>query len=336
VAPLANPNWRGPWDCAEFASWCAYQAYGIIFAVRPPDPRMGESYSGWWYEDALAQNRTIPLGEALATPGAVLVRRPRVVDGKRRVGHVAISLGDGRTIEAKDRATGVAIVPNASGRLWTLGLTLPGVAYGQAAPAAAYVEPTALLYLRDPFLHDPAVAAVQRALAGNGVDPGGADGYFGPLTESAVLGFQVKAGLVPDGVVGPETATALGLGWPIVPTAEDRTAFGQSATMPFDPNGAAVKRALAGEVLEPRPANADPLATTAGDPVTFQFERRGKTYYAAPSRGAPFFLASEVSYTDDRPRVGLAQRTADVTQIDDAGVYEPSEWAAPGRLDRWA
>ena len=50
---LANADWCGPWDCAEFASWCAYQAYGIIFAVRPPDPRQGESYSGWWAEDAL-------------------------------------------------------------------------------------------------------------------------------------------------------------------------------------------------------------------------------------------------------------------------------------------
>lgn len=117
VAPLANPNWTGPWDCAEFASWCAYQAYGIVFAVRPPDPSRGESYSGWWYEDALTRDCAVKWEEAVAIPGAILVRKP-LGGTHKRIGHVAISRGDGTTIEAKGSATGVAIVNDTVTRPW--------------------------------------------------------------------------------------------------------------------------------------------------------------------------------------------------------------------------
>ncbi|MBF2074989.1 MAG: peptidoglycan-binding protein [Synechococcales cyanobacterium C42_A2020_086] len=37
------------------------------------------------------------------------------------------------------------------------------------------------------------------------------DGVFGPETHSAVIAFQISCGLVPDGIVGPATASALGL-----------------------------------------------------------------------------------------------------------------------------
>ena len=295
-----------------------------------------ESYSGWWYEDAINGNRNIPVAQALATRGAVLVRRPSVVQGKKKIGHVAISLGDGRTIEAKDRATGVAVVAGAATRLWHIGVTLPGVDHA-AGPNPAYAEPAGLLLLRDPFMHSPAVAAVQRALAAAGVNPGGGDGYFGPLTETAVLGFQVKAGLVPDGVVGPETATALGLGWPITPTADDQAAAASSANKPFSPSSAAVNATLDAVVIEARPPNADPTAVAAtGGPVTFQFERSGKKIHAVPSSGSRFFLASEVKYTDDMPRVGLAQTGADLSKTDFAGVYDPEEWDDDDKLGRWA
>jgi putative chitinase len=63
----------------------------------------------------------------------------------------------------------------------------------------------------------PDVAALQQALATAGFNPGQVDGTFGLGTEVAVLAFQRSKGLAADGVVGPSTATALGLA--AVPTA---------------------------------------------------------------------------------------------------------------------
>ncbi len=57
----------------------------------------------------------------------------------------------------------------------------------------------------------PKVRQVQRLLAGRGFRPGPVDGYFGEATEAAVLAFQRSEGMVADGIVGPRTASALGI-----------------------------------------------------------------------------------------------------------------------------
>lgn len=53
------------------------------------------------------------------------------------------------------------------------------------------------------------IAWYQRVLAELGYDPGPADGVAGPRARAAVLAFQRAAGLVPDGVVGPQTVARL-------------------------------------------------------------------------------------------------------------------------------
>ena len=53
------------------------------------------------------------------------------------------------------------------------------------------------------------IEKLQGALKTAGVDPGKADGLFGPKTKKAVEAFQEKAGLKKDGVVGQNTAKAL-------------------------------------------------------------------------------------------------------------------------------
>ena len=53
------------------------------------------------------------------------------------------------------------------------------------------------------------VLAIQQQLLALGYDPGPADGYFGPVTEDAVVLFQMVNGLYVDGVVGPITMNAL-------------------------------------------------------------------------------------------------------------------------------
>lgn len=207
---LANPNWSGPWDCAEFVSWACYHAYKIVIAVRPPNIQTGESYSGWWHEDAAAMGGTIPVAKAIATAGAILIRRPGFQGMK--IGHVAISRGDNTTIEAHSSAVGVAVRPKAASRLWSAGFLVPGVAYGAAGPAPRLSPPRNLIALTSPYTRGAKVVEIQNALLAAGIDPGPVDGIFGNATATAVAAFQAQAGIVVDGVVGPETRKALGLG----------------------------------------------------------------------------------------------------------------------------
>jgi murein DD-endopeptidase MepM/ murein hydrolase activator NlpD len=53
------------------------------------------------------------------------------------------------------------------------------------------------------------VAALQFALAWHGFPSGNFDGYFGGHTDAALRGFQVWAGIKPDGTAGPATVAAL-------------------------------------------------------------------------------------------------------------------------------
>ena len=57
------------------------------------------------------------------------------------------------------------------------------------------------------------VVQVQQTLNSKGYWCGTADGIFGPKTYSAVIRFQREAGLDVDGIVGPQTKKALGLGY---------------------------------------------------------------------------------------------------------------------------
>jgi murein DD-endopeptidase MepM/ murein hydrolase activator NlpD len=75
-------------------------------------------------------------------------------------------------------------------------IALPLLLLGTAAPASA--------------TGDPAVAALQAALAQSGVYDGSVDGVNGPSTMAAVMALQKARGLTADGVVGPQTRTALG------------------------------------------------------------------------------------------------------------------------------
>lgn len=108
-ASANNLNPRA-FDCSELVEWSAAQA-----GVRMPDGANNQlAY-------CRRQGTEISVEQAMHTPGALLFRN----------GHVAISLGDGRTIEAKGRAYGVGVF-NARGR-FTAAALVPGMQYGGGA-----------------------------------------------------------------------------------------------------------------------------------------------------------------------------------------------------------
>ncbi len=210
-AILSNKHHKGPWDCAEFTSWCTYQAYNKVFGAYGTNPGKADPYSGKWYEDAKKKKCALSIDDALGTPGAFLIRKPG--DHNLKIGHVAISLGNGSTIEARSKKYGVGIFSKAASRPWTIGCVIPGVDYANGS--VAYTPDDRLLRLANPFMQGEAVLKLQQRLHDLGYSVGTLDGVFGPATEAAVSNFQAVTGLAHDGIVGPDTAEALGLSWPI-------------------------------------------------------------------------------------------------------------------------
>lgn len=102
----ASPNNDNPraFDCSELVEWAARRA-----GVTVPDGSINQI------------NAATPMSveQALRTPGALLFRAGSP-------NHIAISLGDGRTIEARGRRYGVGIF-SAEGRGWTRAGTIPGL-----------------------------------------------------------------------------------------------------------------------------------------------------------------------------------------------------------------
>jgi N-acetylmuramoyl-L-alanine amidase len=213
LVPKNNPNWHGPWDCAEFASWLVYQTAAKLYGCtdNDGDPAATEAYSGAWVRDA--QNGGLTPTDAAAannTPGVILIRRPPL-PGK--MGHVAIADGAGGTVEAAGVGLGVRR-DKVEGRLWHLYAMVPGISYA-ATRAKVKPEPLPfLLTLTQPRTSGPIVTRVQRALKSKGVNPGKIDGVYGPLSVAAVAAFQQMNRLVADGTVGPRTAKKLGVKWP--------------------------------------------------------------------------------------------------------------------------
>ena len=208
LAPKDNPNWKGPWDCAEFVSWVVYQAMGELHgcARNNGTPASADAYTGYWARDAKKTLQRIPLAEALRTPGAILLRVP----APGLIGHIAFSDGSGGTVEAHSSARGV-IAGTATGRRWDMGLLVPGVNYRPGGVPLEEEQTVTVWRLKRPRMKGAAVKDVQRALKRAGYDPGPLDGDYGPKTAAAVAAFQLAKGLAPDGEAGPITLNALGL-----------------------------------------------------------------------------------------------------------------------------
>ena len=175
-------------DCSELVEWAAARL-GVRFVDGAENQR-----------DACRNAGTLmPVAEGVRTRGALLFRI------NVRGDHVAISLGDGKTIEARGRAYGVNVF-NAAGRTWTHAGLVPGFERGGNGGNAQRGPGDRILRKGD---RGEDVRWVQRRLQMHGFDPGAPDGIFGQRTHDAVVAFQNAHSLEVDGIVGPRTRTAL-------------------------------------------------------------------------------------------------------------------------------
>ncbi|WP_255428033.1 peptidoglycan-binding domain-containing protein [Ramlibacter cellulosilyticus] len=205
--PKDNAGWTGPWDCAEFASWCLFQVSGKLFGCdRVDKPAVADAFTGFWKRDATAASCTVPVVVAKATRGAFLLRFP----APSLIGHIAISDGKGGTLEAHSTATGV-IRGKVDGRRWDVGVLPPMIHYDDPEILQPTVPPGLVLRLRQPNMRGALIERLQRALLARGFSPGDIDGAYGPHTAAAVHAFQLTEGLLPDGEAGDKTLKALGL-----------------------------------------------------------------------------------------------------------------------------
>ena len=211
VVPKDNRAWRGPWDCAEFLSWCVFQVAGKLYGCsnNNGNPARADAFTGFWQRDAGTIGRQVSVAIAAQTPGAAIIRHAQ----PNLIGHIVFSDGEGGTIEARGAATGV-VRGRLANRRWDGGVLVPGIQYTSSGEPVIANPPLLILRLTDPLMRGALVRDVQRALKAAGVHPGKIDGLYGPQTVAAVNAFQLMQGLVPDGEVGPETARALGIDFP--------------------------------------------------------------------------------------------------------------------------
>lgn len=194
--PLDLATATGPWDCAELASWLVYQTSNLVWGCVQHNvlPSRAEPYTGGWAKEIQrAPSVRCSVDAAIWTPGAFLLRRPREGVG----GHIALSTGDGRTIEAHSTKLGV-IAGTATGRRWDDGVLVPGYDYQRQDPLI-----TEVLRLGGPPMTVELVREVQ------GVVGVSQDGVYGPKTAAALVQWQAAHGLVADGEVGPATWAAM-------------------------------------------------------------------------------------------------------------------------------
>jgi cell wall-associated NlpC family hydrolase len=108
-------------DCSELIEWGCAQV-----GVKPEMP----DGSWWQYQHCLNHNAVLSVEKALIVPGSLLFifsSDPNKKERPKRA-HVAMSLGNGMTIEARGKAFGVGIFATDK-RGWTHAGLIPGLAY---------------------------------------------------------------------------------------------------------------------------------------------------------------------------------------------------------------
>jgi len=176
-------------DCSELVEWSSARL-GVRFVDGAQNQR----------DTCRNAGTLISVDEGIRTLGALLFR----IDEGPSNDHVAISLGNGTTIEARGRAYGVNVFDTKS-RGWTHAGLVPG--FERKGGRTLEDSPTDAVLGKGDRGED--VKFVQRRLQLHGFDAGSPDGIFGAKTDAQVRAFQKANGLEVDGRVGPATRKAL-------------------------------------------------------------------------------------------------------------------------------
>ncbi len=144
----------------------------------------------------------------------------------------------------------------------------------------------------------PDVTQLQQQLAAKGFNPGAIDGNFGGGTEAAVVAFQKSAGLLSDGVAGPQTLAALGLTAPddVAPVIPGVTVAVVSQMFPVTPipnikaNLPPVLTALVTAKLDDKPMILMALGTIRAETESFEPVAEGQSRFNTSPNGHPFDL----------------------------------------------
>ncbi|MGH9902221.1 MAG: peptidoglycan-binding protein, partial [Pyrinomonadaceae bacterium] len=176
LAPKNNADWRGPWDCAEFTSWCVFQAASVLYGCddNRTNPARADAFTGFWARDARALGRKIPVAKAARIPGAAVLRISRGA----RIGHIVFSDGLGGTVEAHSTRQGVKR-DTLSNRRWDTGILVPGIDYNVGEEAVLIAPPPKIFRLTSPLMRGPVVRRIQTQLKAKGFNPGPIDGVLG-------------------------------------------------------------------------------------------------------------------------------------------------------------
>jgi putative chitinase len=142
------------------------------------------------------------------------------------------------------------------------------------------------------------VADLQNKLRDHGFDPGATDGSFGPGTAGAVEAFQRSAGLTADGVVGSQTAAALGLTAPVpvvslipaVTAAMVCQMFPNTPAANIEQNLPQVLNAMVQPQMANKPMILAALATIRAETESFLPISEGQSSFNTSPGGHPFDL----------------------------------------------
>ena len=201
-----DPNPRA-FDCSSLVRWSCNRL-GLAPAMQPTS----------YYQEihCASHGTTVGVDQGIATRGALLFNHrdlagnlhtptPPVNPAIYSHAHVAISLGNGQTIEARSTAVGV-VIGTANGRGWTAAGRIPGAGSGWPPPPPPPPPPptpppapgfpdarTDRPYLRHGAV-GPSVVEMQRLLIATGQSPAlaaaGATGNFLGITVGALRTFQ--------------------------------------------------------------------------------------------------------------------------------------------------